>query len=276
MPPAKGQTPTAVIPAAGFGTRLHPLSAAVPKELLPVGSRPMIQWSVEEVINAGIEHIVVVLRKGKETIRSFLTSVNHQAVVGHEPSGRPRKFPCRFRFVYQEEPLGLGDALRVAWEQVGDVPLAMVIPDQLLLTPVGAVAQLLARWSSRPKAIWSSMVWVDEEELQYFQGARAFEVEAQPDGTYLVGAITDPKPKDGRVLLGFGRTVFPPAMASFMTRAYTNPITGEVDLLRTFEEATKDLDHYGVVLEGTPCDFGVLAGYRYYQGKLLTTPGAEA
>ncbi|HEY7247839.1 MAG TPA: sugar phosphate nucleotidyltransferase [Xanthobacteraceae bacterium] len=103
----------AVIPAAGFGTRMWPLTGGAPKEMLPVDGKPMIHHIVQEAIDAAIEHIGIVIRAGKESIARYFER--------SQPD-------CEITFVHQPEPRGLGDALLCARPFVGDECFAMLIP----------------------------------------------------------------------------------------------------------------------------------------------------
>lgn len=108
-----------MIPAAGMGTRMLPATDAVPKELLPVGRRPAIQWVIDEAEDAGIERFVIVSSREKPAIERYLCG--------------PFATDRRVDVVYQASPAGLGDAVRVARARVGDEPFAVLLPDELLL-----------------------------------------------------------------------------------------------------------------------------------------------
>ncbi|HEY3148997.1 MAG TPA: sugar phosphate nucleotidyltransferase [Dongiaceae bacterium] len=119
---------TAVIPAGGLGTRLLPLTRAVPKELLPVWNRPVLDYAIEEAVTAGIERVVIVTAPGKEALQA------------HFADGRALS-DFTLDFVEQKEPLGLGDAVRVGAPT--NEPIAVLLPDELLLGP-NCLAQLFA------------------------------------------------------------------------------------------------------------------------------------
>jgi UTP--glucose-1-phosphate uridylyltransferase len=119
---------TAVIPAGGLGTRLLPLTRAVPKELLPVWRRPVLDYAIEEAAAAGIERVVIITAPGKEALQSYFAD--------SRPSG------LALDFVEQREPRGLGDAVRQG-APAGE-PIAVLLPDELLVGP-NCLAQLLER-----------------------------------------------------------------------------------------------------------------------------------
>ncbi|HET6619508.1 MAG TPA: sugar phosphate nucleotidyltransferase [Dongiaceae bacterium] len=128
---------TAVIPAGGLGTRLLPLTRAVPKELLPVWNRPVLDYAIEEAMAAGIERVVIVTAPGKEALRNHFAE--RHALPGCNRDAPPAVFSLEF--VEQSEPLGLGDAVRRG-APAGEA-IAVLLPDELLIGP-NCLAQLIA------------------------------------------------------------------------------------------------------------------------------------
>jgi UTP--glucose-1-phosphate uridylyltransferase len=124
---------TAVIPAGGLGTRLLPLTRAVPKELLPVWKRPVLDYAIEEAASAGIERIVIITAPGKEALRTYFAD---RAALPGEPAGQP----LAIEFVEQDKALGLGDAVRRGAPS-GEA-IAVLLPDELLIGR-NCLAQLL-------------------------------------------------------------------------------------------------------------------------------------
>lgn len=133
------QVRTAVIPAAGLGTRFLPATKAVPKELLPIIDTPALQLIIDEAVGAGIDHIVIVTNHNKPAIEAYfepsaeavakLRSTGRHAMADHlESIGRD----VQVSFVYQDAPLGLGHAVGCAASMVGDEPFAVMLPDELM------------------------------------------------------------------------------------------------------------------------------------------------
>ena len=271
----------AVIPAAGFGTRMLPVTKSVPKEMLPAGRKPMLQHAVEEAAEAGVREVCVVIRPGKEIIRDYFTP------TGARSAGDARLAEleallarCELTFVSQPRPTGLGDALLRAREFVGGEPFLMLVPDQLMRAPAGAAAQLLARW--RPgAAIWSSLLRLPKEEARFFVGARGVVYEERAPGLVEIsGLLTEEETRSAHEGLdyevrGFGRTIFPPEVFDYLGGEFADPQTGEVDLLRTFEATRGALRNYGVWLEGEPFDLGTFDGYYHYLPKLWGSESRE-
>lgn len=138
----------AIIPTAGFGTRMLPLSKAVPKELLPLGNRPAIAYVVDEAIKAGIKNIVLVNHAQKSAIENFFdinseldTQLRTKGKDGLADSLNFLPDDVKVISVRQGKPLGLGHAVLQARSVVGDNPFAVLLPDVVLDPFVGDYAK---------------------------------------------------------------------------------------------------------------------------------------
>jgi UTP--glucose-1-phosphate uridylyltransferase len=129
---------TAVIPAAGLGTRFYPVTKAVPKELLPIFDVPALQLVMDEAIGAGCDHIVLVSSRTKPGLENYVTpnpSINAKLRdQGRDDiANRLQRIgsDVRVSITYQDNPRGLGHAVGCAREVVGDEPFALLLPDEL-------------------------------------------------------------------------------------------------------------------------------------------------
>lgn len=140
-----------VIPAAGLGTRFLPASKIIPKEMLPVVDRPVIQYGVEEALAAGIEHIVLVASRGKESLADHFDrhqelndalaargkqEMLEEVLAAELPAGS-------FSVVRQPQPLGLGHAVWCARHIVGDGPFAVLLPDDVFMADTPVLRQMI-------------------------------------------------------------------------------------------------------------------------------------
>ncbi len=133
------QVRSAVIPAAGLGTRFLPATKAVPKELFPIGDRPAIQIVIDEALGAGIDHIVVVSSRSKPAIDAYFAP-DDELLAALDAKGKTEQAErlraigrdWRVSIVYQDNPKGLGHAVGCAREAVGDEPFAVLLPDELM------------------------------------------------------------------------------------------------------------------------------------------------
>ena len=144
----------AVIPAAGLGTRFLPVTKSVPKELLPILDKPMLQYVVEEAAEAGIEEVIIVTSPGKETIAAYFQPdpvlEDHLAAGGAQDlldQVRHVSSLAEVRFVIQEQPLGLGHAVLTAQAAVGNHPFAVMLPDDIVAHTPGVLAQMTEVWT---------------------------------------------------------------------------------------------------------------------------------
>ena len=141
----------AVLPVAGMGTRFLPASKAVPKVLLPVVDKPLIQYAVEEARAAGVEEFIFVTGRGEATIKdhferdealdAFLAARGDDVALA--ATAGAVLAPGTDAFARQEEPLGLGHAVLCARDLVGDEPFAVLLPDELLLGEPPCLAELV-------------------------------------------------------------------------------------------------------------------------------------
>ena len=144
------QVRKAVIPAAGLGTRFLPVTKSVPKELLPILDKPMLQYVVEEAAEAGVEEVIIVTARGKESIASYFQPRSELeerlAETGDSAHLEMIQYVAglaQVSFVIQEEPLGLGHAVLTAKEAVGNEPFVVILPDDIIDHRPGVIAQML-------------------------------------------------------------------------------------------------------------------------------------
>ncbi|MDD5350521.1 MAG: sugar phosphate nucleotidyltransferase [Chthoniobacteraceae bacterium] len=143
----------AVLPAAGWGTRFLPISKAVPKEMLPLGAKPVIHYVAEEAALAGCTDILIILNQSKESIRRYFEPdpvfEEILAKAGKTKELAAFRSPAelaRFHFLYQPEMRGLGDAVRLAKDFIGDEPFAVLLADTVITgqSPLGHMLQVTA------------------------------------------------------------------------------------------------------------------------------------
>ncbi len=141
----------AVIPAAGLGTRFLPVTKSLPKELLPILDKPMLQYVVEEAVDAGVEQVIIVTSPGKESIAGYFQpqpDLERRLAESGNPEllakVRHASTLADVSFVIQEQPLGLGHAVLTARDAVGDEPFVVILPDDIIAHTPGVVAQMTA------------------------------------------------------------------------------------------------------------------------------------
>lgn len=155
----------AVIPAAGLGTRFLPATKATPKEMLPLVDKPLIQYGVEEAVAAGCTDIIIVTGRGKTTMEDhFDRSPELEANLRAKGKAELLKIACgvsklaRISYVRQPEPRGLGHAVLMAKELVGDEPFAVILPDDIVDAEVACLKQMVEAFAETRSTILGSEV----------------------------------------------------------------------------------------------------------------------
>ncbi len=140
----------AVIPTAGLGTRFLPVTMSVPKELLPIVDRPLLQYVIEEAADAGVEEVIIVTSPGKESISDYFQPhpALEQRLAGSGENELLAKVAevgnlAKVSFVLQHEALGLGHAVLMAKDVVGDEPFVVILPDDIIVHSPGAISQMV-------------------------------------------------------------------------------------------------------------------------------------
>jgi UTP--glucose-1-phosphate uridylyltransferase len=224
---------TAVITAAGYGTRFLPVSKAVPKEMLPLVDRPVIHYAVEQAVEAGIERIVLITSEGKEAMEAyFRVSPVLEAALRERKSGKLDEVRRVSRMaeivpVIQEQPLGLGHAVLCAKEAVGGEPFIVYLPDEILLGTPSATRQLLDAF----ERLGTSVIGVKEmpnDEIERY-GVVAGEQVSERDLRLTHTVEKPPKAEAPSNLAIFGPYVFTPAIFDAL-ESITSGAIGEIQL----------------------------------------------
>lgn len=193
----------AVIPAAGFGTRLLPASKAVPKELLPVVDKPVLQYVVEEAVASGITDILLVISRSKRAIEEHFDR-NAELERDLESKGKlealesirlPTRL-ARIQYVWQQEMRGLGDAVRMARTFVGGDPFAILMGDTLLESTCDrpVLRQIL---DAREARGGGSVVALEEVPLEKVSRYGVIDGSLDPDGLVTIrGLVEKPSPEE--------------------------------------------------------------------------------
>jgi UTP--glucose-1-phosphate uridylyltransferase len=163
-----------IVPAAGLGTRLLPATKAIPKEMLPVAGKPLIQLAVEEAVASGITSLIFVIGQGNSLLlEHFRRNLDLEDLLREK--GQPEDADllhrlselAEIRTVVQDTPLGLGHAIGCARAQVGDEPFAVILPDAVIDSNVPCISQLMDCYSRHPGCIVATQI-VDPSEVNRF------------------------------------------------------------------------------------------------------------
>ena len=254
-----------VIPAAGLGTRFLPATKALPKELLPVLDRPVIQWGVEEAVAAGAREMVVVISDGKELIQQHFSVqpeleqlLEERGKLAELAAVRASDHLAAFTWVRQDEPLGLGHAVLCAAEAVGDMPFMCMLPDDLSHGPDPVLRQLVDAYAEYRTPILALMR-VSPDQISRYGCASV----AQSSGRVhrLNGVVEKPSaeqaPSDLAIM---GRYVLTADIFDALRR--TNPgAGGEIQLTDGIAALLDTGAVHGVEFTGELLDVGTPSGW---------------
>ena len=154
----------AVFPAGGLGTRFLPATKVIPKEMLALVDKPIIQYGVEEAIASGIEHIIFITGRGKGAMEDHF-DISYELDATLERKGKKelleisRKISslARISYVRQKEPLGLGHAVLCAKDLIGDEPFAVILPDDVIDAKVPCIKQMINVYDERQGSVLATM-----------------------------------------------------------------------------------------------------------------------
>ncbi len=254
----------AVIPVAGLGTRFLPVTRSVPKALLPVISKPLIHYAVEEAAAAGIEQVVLVLGPGMEAVGGYFSPqpALEAALKGRGHNGLLAEqlrisAMTRVVTVVQEQAHGLGHAVLMAREFVGDEPFAVLLPDDLLWSTPPAIAQLMAVRDLRG----GSVVAVREVPRDRVSSFGVIDGAPAGDGVFAVRRLVEkPKPEQAPSNLAIvGRYVLEPRVFEHLRNGKPGA-GGEVQLTDAISATIGETPVHACTLKGYHADAGVPAG----------------
>ena len=202
-----------LFPAAGYGTRFLPATKAMPKEMLPIVTKPLIQYGVEEAMDAGITEIGVVTGRGKRAIEDHfdISCELEQEIAGSDKeellnSTRDIMDRCTFSYTRQAEMKGLGRAILVGEALIGREPFAVVLADDYCVTEGDGVLTQMVKLYEKYQCSIVAIEEVPVDETHKY-GVIAGELEA--DGVYRVhNMVEKPAPKDARVILRLSGAIF--------------------------------------------------------------------
>ena len=255
----------AVFPAAGLGTRFLPATKASPKEMLPLVDKPLIQYSVEEAVAAGVESLLIITGRDKTAIENhFDISFELEELLKDKNKGdlfdqvRAISDIARISYTRQKQALGLGHAIYQAKDFVGDEPFAALLADDVIDAERPALAQMIDVYEKFDAPVIATMQ-VEGEAISRFGVIDADEVE--PGVFRIKGMVEKPAFEDAPSDLAIvGRYIFTPDI--FEAIEQTKPgAGGEIQITDAMVRLLEKRPFYAVRLEGTRHDAGDKLGF---------------
>jgi UTP--glucose-1-phosphate uridylyltransferase len=253
----------AVFPAAGFGTRFLPATKAIPKEMLPLVDKPLIQYTVEEAKASGIEEIIFITGMGKSAIEDhFDTSVELELLLKEKGKSEILKemeklSDLHFAYTRQKKPLGLGHAVHCAKLLVGDEPFAVLLGDDIIDSKVPALKQMMDVFNKYKGSIVAVQKVPDNQTHLY----GVIDGEEVEKGVYKVRDLVEkPKENPPSNLAIIGRYILAPEIFGCIERTKRGS-GGEIQLTDAIRELLKEQDVYAFEFEGDRYDAGDKLGF---------------
>jgi len=256
----------AVLPVAGLGTRFLPATKAMPKEMLTVVDRPLIQYAVEECLAAGIEEFVFVTGRNKSALEDHFDSA-YELEATLQQRGKARELKQTQEatikagnavFTRQQEPLGLGHAVWCARDWIGREPFAVLLPDELTIDSPTCIAQLAAAHDKTGGNVVAVMDVPREQTKNYGIAA----VNAEKDGlAAITGLVEKPKPAQAPSTLALiGRYVLQPEVFDHLGRHETGA-GGEIQLTDAMARMIGRTPFHALRYSGRRYDCGSRIGF---------------
>ena len=255
---------TCVFPCAGFGTRFFPATKVIPKEMLPLVDKPILQYGIEEARDSGFDKLIIVTSKGKDSILDHFDRTSEL-----ERSLRERqKFDLLGEVetvskmvdliaVRQKEAKGLGHAVLISRDAVGNEPFAVVLPDDVILADEPCLLQMRRVFEETGRPVVALMEVQPEETSRYGivagsnAGGRRFQI---------TDMVEKPKSKPPSHYAIIGRYILPPEIFPVLQKTGRGA-GGEIQLTDALRQLVQQGDFYGYVFEGKRYDAGEKIGY---------------
>lgn len=263
------QVTKAVLPVAGFGSRMLPATKAIPKEMLPIIDKPIIQYIVEECASAGINEIVLVTHTSKKAIEnhfqaapeleSYLSAKGKVKLLREVQNTRP--INVRLTFVQQGEAKGLGHAVLCAKEVIGDEPFAVLLPDVLIEQATDNLSRMIANYQS--SGVSQIMVEsVIDADVDKFGIADIDNIQLQAgDSCPLKRVVEKPALADAPSNLAIvGRYIFSPSIWALLEKTIAG-VGGEIQLTDAMDQLIKTETMDAYYMTGNSHDCGNKLGY---------------
>jgi UTP--glucose-1-phosphate uridylyltransferase len=256
----------AVFPVAGMGTRFLPATKAIPKEMLPLVDKPLIQHAVEEARAAGIEDIIFVTSQGKSAIEDHF-DINGDLNRLLEVRGKKDALQAvreteigsgRLFYTRQQEPLGLGHAVWCARELVGDEPFAILLPDDVVLAGTPCLKQMVEAYEE----VGGNVVAVVDVPREHTNRYGILDVEREQGNLASVrGLVEKPKPEEAPSTLSIiGRYILQPQVFTELDRQERGA-GGEIQLTDSMARLIGRQPFHGLRFSGTRYDCGDKVGF---------------
>lgn len=252
----------AVFPAAGLGTRFLPATKVIPKEMLALVDKPILQYGVEEAIASGIEHIIIVTGRGKGAMEDHF-DISYELDATLEKKGKKellelsRKISsmARISYVRQKEPLGLGHAVLCAKELVGDDPFAVILPDDVIDGDPPCLKQMIEVFDEKAGSVLATMT-IEGPGISAYGVLAGSPDSANPRIYNCTGMVEKPKFEEAPSTQAIiGRYILTPRVFALLENTQPGAV-GEIQLTDGIKALLKEEKVFGYNFKGKRFDAG--------------------
>src|SRR5205814_7162224 len=255
---------TCVFPCAGFGTRFFPATKVIPKEMLPLVDKPILQYGIEEALGSSLDKLIIITSKGKDDILDHFdrTAELERSLLERGKTELRAEVEAVSKMVdliavRQKDALGLGHAVLTARDAVGNEPFAVLLPDDVILADEPCLHQMRRVFEETGRPVVALMEVAQEETSRYgivageMLGNRRFKIHEM---------VEKPKVNPPSRYAIIGRYILPPDIFPILSKAERGA-GGEIQLTDALRELVRTGDFYGYVFEGRRYDAGEKLGY---------------
>lgn len=255
-----------VFPVAGLGSRFLPATKSIPKEMLPIIDKPLIQYAVDEAIDAGFSELIFITGNTKKAIQDhfkFNPDLNISNLTEDKKnflSEMHRVIPSHVscKYIIQDEPLGLGHAILQAKEAIGEDPFAVVLADDLIDSKQGVLKQMLDHYKDENSSIISVQKIIKSESINY--GIIEFK-EVNKDLMKIINIVEKPSPENAPSNYGVvGRYILSSKIFSMLDKVSAG-VGNEIQLTDAIKLLLKTNPIYSYKFSGTRHDCGTKIGF---------------
>jgi UTP--glucose-1-phosphate uridylyltransferase len=255
-----------VFPVAGLGSRFLPATKSIPKEMLPIIDKPLIQYAVDEAIDAGFSELIFITGNTKKAIQDHFKfnpdlnisnlTVDKKKFLSEMHRVIPSHVSCKY--IIQDEPLGLGHAILQAKEAIGEDPFAVVLADDLIDSKQGVLKQMLDHYKDENSSIISVQKIMKSESINY--GIIEFK-EVNKDLMKIINIVEKPSPENAPSNYGVvGRYILSSKIFSMLDKVSAG-VGNEIQLTDAIKLLLKTNPIYSYKFSGTRHDCGTKIGF---------------
>ena len=255
-----------VFPVAGLGSRFLPATKSIPKEMLPIIDKPLIQYAVDEAIDAGFSELIFITGNTKKAIQDHFKfnpdlnisnlTVDKKNFLSEMHRVIPSHVSCKY--IIQDEPLGLGHAILQAKETIGEDPFAVVLADDLIDSKQGVLKQMLDHYNDENSSIISVQKIMKSESINY--GIIEFK-EVNKDLMKIINIVEKPSPENAPSNYGvIGRYILSSKIFSMLDKVSAG-VGNEIQLTDAIKLLLKTNPIYSYKFSGTRHDCGTKIGF---------------